>query len=93
MTERARNERVPNGLWSGQPSEADVFILCVPTPIRADKTADLSYVESAARALRPFVKSGNLVLLAQATLVAGLILARIEQFCDDLSPEPTSGAG
>ncbi|MDG2029824.1 MAG: UDP-N-acetyl-D-mannosamine dehydrogenase [Phycisphaerales bacterium] len=46
-----------------EPAEADVFMICVPTPIREDKTANLDYVWSAAKQIAPFVKSGNLVLL------------------------------
>lgn len=46
-----------------EPAEADVFMICVPTPIREDKTANLDYVWSAAKQIAPFVKAGNLVLL------------------------------
>ncbi len=46
-----------------QPQEADVFIICVPTPIRDDHTPDLSYIQQACEAIRPFVKAGNLVVL------------------------------
>ncbi len=42
---------------------ADVFIICVPTPINPDHSPDLSYVEQAARAIRPHVRAGNLVIL------------------------------
>jgi UDP-N-acetyl-D-mannosaminuronic acid dehydrogenase len=46
-----------------EPQEADIFILCVPTPIRPDHSPDLSYVEQAAKAIRPYVKPGNLIIL------------------------------
>ncbi len=46
-----------------EPQPADVFIICVPTPINPDHSPDLSYVEQAARALRPHVKQGNLIIL------------------------------
>lgn len=45
------------------PEPADVFILAVPTPFKADKKPDMSYVEAAARAITPFLKRGNLVIL------------------------------
>ncbi len=45
------------------PQPADVFILCVPTPIRADKSPDLSYVEQASRAIKQHVQPGNLIIL------------------------------
>lgn len=46
-----------------EPRKADVFIICVPTPINADHSPDLSYVETAAKTIRPFVERGNLVIL------------------------------
>jgi UDP-N-acetyl-D-mannosaminuronic acid dehydrogenase len=48
---------------ANEPQPADVFILCVPTPICPDHSPDLSYVEQAARAIRPHVRAGNLVVL------------------------------
>lgn len=46
-----------------EPQPADVFILCVPTPKRADHSPDLSYVEQACQAVRPLLKPGNLLIL------------------------------
>ncbi len=46
-----------------EPQAADVFILCVPTPQRPDHSPDMSYVEQAARAIRPYVQPGNLIIL------------------------------
>jgi UDP-N-acetyl-D-mannosaminuronic acid dehydrogenase len=46
-----------------QPEPADVFIICVPTPIHPDHSPDLSYVEQASRAIRPHVRTGNLIIL------------------------------
>jgi UDP-N-acetyl-D-mannosaminuronic acid dehydrogenase len=43
--------------------DADVYIIAVPTPIRDDKRADLSYVCQAARSIAPFLKPGALVIL------------------------------
>jgi UDP-N-acetyl-D-mannosaminuronic acid dehydrogenase len=43
--------------------EADVFIIAVPTPITADKSADLSFVKAAARMIKPLLRPGNLVIL------------------------------
>jgi UDP-N-acetyl-D-mannosaminuronic acid dehydrogenase len=59
------NDAVKGGTLkaSEKPDEADAFIICVPTPIRADKTADLSYVENAARMIIPYLKKGNIVIL------------------------------
>jgi UDP-N-acetyl-D-mannosaminuronic acid dehydrogenase len=46
-----------------EPREADVFILAVPTPIREDKTSDMSHVEAATRQCIPHLRKGSLVLL------------------------------
>ncbi|MDY0236060.1 MAG: nucleotide sugar dehydrogenase [Gudongella sp.] len=43
--------------------KSDVFIISVPTPIKADKTADISYVEMAVEAIVPFLEKGNIVVL------------------------------
>ncbi len=46
-----------------EPAQADVFMICVPTPINDDKTANLDYVWSATRQLAGHLRKGNLVLL------------------------------
>jgi UDP-N-acetyl-D-mannosaminuronic acid dehydrogenase len=46
-----------------KPAEADAFLISVPTPIHADKTADLTYVTAAAESIRPCLRKGNLVVL------------------------------
>ena len=48
---------------SGQPEPADAFEIAVPTPFFNDKRADMTYVQSAAEAIVPHLRSGNLVLL------------------------------
>ena len=46
-----------------EPEEADVFIIAVPTPIKEDKSADLSYVVHATESILPVLRKGNLVVL------------------------------
>ncbi|MGB2693635.1 MAG: nucleotide sugar dehydrogenase [Dehalococcoidia bacterium] len=48
-----------------RPKPADAFIIAVPTPLYEDdgKSADLSHVEGAARAVSAVVRPGNLVIL------------------------------
>lgn len=46
-----------------EPAEADVFFITVPTPVNEDRKPDLSYVKSASRAIAPYVRPGNLVIL------------------------------
>ena len=41
---------------------ADVVFLCVPTPEGDDGSADLTYVQSAARTISPLLKSGAIVV-------------------------------
>lgn len=43
--------------------EADAYIVAVPTPFKADKSADLAYIEQAARSIAPQLRPGNLVIL------------------------------
>ena len=45
------------------PAHADAFIISVPTPITAQKKANLSYVISAAESILPYIEKGNLVIL------------------------------
>ncbi len=61
------------------PQPADVFVIAVPTPIRADKRPDLSMVEAAARAIAPVVRPGNLVILESTSPVGTTdeIVARV----------------
>ncbi len=46
-----------------EPEAADVFFISVPTPLTEDNAPDLTYVEAASRAITPFLKPGNLVIL------------------------------
>ena len=46
-----------------EPDAADVFILCVPTPLTGDRRPDLRHVEAAAAAVAPHLRPGNLVVL------------------------------
>lgn len=48
---------------SEAPVPADAFILAVPTPIQADKRADMAHVDRAAESIAPLLRPGNLVVL------------------------------
>ena len=61
-------------------SKADVHIICVPTPLADDKTADLSMVQAAIESMVHEVKKGDLILLESTspigttdTLLAGIL--------------------
>jgi UDP-N-acetyl-D-mannosaminuronic acid dehydrogenase len=51
------------------PQPADAFVICVPTPINRDKTADLRAVEAAAASIVPVLKRGDLVVLSSTSPV------------------------
>jgi UDP-N-acetyl-D-mannosaminuronic acid dehydrogenase len=42
---------------------AQAYIVAVPTPFREDRSADLSYIEAAARGIAPQLQGGELVIL------------------------------
>lgn len=44
-------------------AEADIFMICVPTPLNEDKTAGLDAVWAASKAIAPHVRPGNIVIL------------------------------
>jgi len=45
------------------PEEADIFMICVPTPPTDENEADLTYVKDAAKSILPYLRKGNLVIL------------------------------
>ena len=48
-------------------SEADALIMCVPTPLNANREPDMTYIENTARAIGPYVRPGQLVVLESST--------------------------
>ncbi|MEN0021459.1 MAG: nucleotide sugar dehydrogenase, partial [Planctomycetota bacterium] len=44
-------------------AEADAILLCVPTPLRPDRSPDLTYVESSTRLVADVLRGGQLVVL------------------------------
>lgn len=72
-----------------EPQAADAFIITVPTPIRDDKSPDMSYVEAATRAVAPVLQPGNLIILESTSPLgatedmAGIIRELREDLVDD----------
>ncbi|ODS40489.1 UDP-N-acetyl-D-mannosamine dehydrogenase [Candidatus Altiarchaeales archaeon WOR_SM1_SCG] len=66
-----------------EPEEADVFIICVPTPLdKKEKKAGLNYVISATEAISKYVKKGNLIILESTVppgTLEGVMLPIIEK--------------
>lgn len=63
-------------------SEADVILICVPTPLTPDQEPDMRFVSAAARQIAPHLRPGQLVVLessvwpgATSTLVRPLLEA------------------
>lgn len=55
---------------SGDPShlrDADIILICVPTPLRDDRIPDTSYIESAADTIQQQLKPGQMVILESTT--------------------------
>ncbi|CAD7050814.1 nucleotide sugar dehydrogenase [Pseudorhizobium halotolerans] len=48
-------------------SEADALLICVPTPLNKYREPDLSYVEATARAIGPYIRKGQLIVLESTT--------------------------
>ncbi len=65
---------------SDKPEAADVFIICLPTPILPNKKADMSYVEKGVKSILPLLQKGNMIILESTVpprttsdLVAGMV--------------------
>lgn len=56
-----------------EPANADIFMVCVPTPLSEKKDGipqpDISYVESAFRSIAPYLKAGDSVILESTSPV------------------------
>lgn len=48
---------------------ADAFLIAVPTPFQANHEPDLSFIESASKAIAPVLKAGDLVVLESTSPV------------------------
>ncbi len=71
LTDAVREAMSSGNLTVGSTvAPADAFIITVPTPINADKTADMSAVISATESIVPHLCKGNLVIL-ESTSPAG----------------------
>jgi len=52
-----------------EPVEADVYLIAVPTPFKENNLPDLSFVESAVKAIVPYLKQGALVIIESTSPV------------------------
>ena len=51
----------------GRMREADVLIICVPTPLNESRDPDLTYIESTARQIAAALRPGQLIVLESTT--------------------------
>ena len=66
-------------------ADADIVFLCVPTPQGEDGSADLSYVEQAAREIAPVLKPGAVVVNKSTVPVGSTIAVENVLQRDDVS--------
>ena len=52
-----------------KPKESDVFIIAVPTPFHDGFVPNIDYVVSATKAIAPYIKNGNIVILESTSPV------------------------
>lgn len=65
-----------------EPKPADAFLIAVPTPFKENKEPDLSYIESASRAVARVLRPGNVVILESTSPVGAT-----ERMCDWMAEE------
>lgn len=63
--EKLLQEALSSGAFRASlvPEEADAFFIVVPTPFKGDHRPDISFVESATRAVLPHLREGNLFII------------------------------
>lgn len=66
---------------TAEPQPADAFIIAVPTPFNADKSADMGYVRAATAAVAPMLEKGNVVIL-ESTSPVGTTAAMAKQLAE-----------
>ena len=52
---------------SAELAKANFIIICVPTPLKEDKTPDLSYIKKAAQKISSNLKNGQIIILESTT--------------------------
>ncbi len=71
------------------PEEGDTFILAVPTPFKEvdgnPKAPDLAYIETATRAIAPFLREDNLVILESTSPVG--TTERVQEIIASMRPD------
>lgn len=58
--------------FTNQLTKSDIYVICVPTPIKNNKRPDLSYVNSAVKKIIPLLKDNDLIII-ESTIAIGSI--------------------
>lgn len=70
------------------PEPADAFLIAVPTPFKGENhDPDLSYIESASKAIAPVIKAGDLVILESTSPVG--TTEQMAKWLSDARPDLT----
>tara|TARA_B100000965_G_C19594280_1_gene759412 strand:+ start:622 stop:1929 length:1308 start_codon:yes stop_codon:yes gene_type:complete len=56
--------------------KADVIIICLPTPLKKNKTPDMSYVFNFSKKIKKYIKDGQIIIL-ESTVYPGATLSLI----------------
>lgn len=59
-------------------AEANVIVICVPTPLTAEHQPDISYIAAAVDGMTPYLQEGSLVIL-ESTTYPGTTEERVKQ--------------
>ncbi len=65
-------------------STCDAIILCVPTPLNKNREPDVSFIETACRAVGPHLREGHLVSL-ESTTYPGTTQEIVQPLLEELS--------
>lgn len=68
-----------------QPEAADVFIIAVPTPFKANYVPDLSYIKTAVESIAPVLCPGNLIILESTSPVG--TTEKIPSWIQEIRPD------
>lgn len=70
---------------SGEPIEADIFMIAVPTPIDNKNIPDLSYVFDSVKMIMPFLRNDNLIIIESTSPVG--TTDRVKEIVSKARPE------
>jgi len=68
-----------------KPATADIFIIAVPTPFKDGFIPNIDYVINATKAIAPYVKEGNLIILESTSPIG--TTEKVAQTLNELRPD------